>query len=149
MSLSYARDHNVGIHDHVPHRHLLDGDSGLHGRLLGLRDNDSARIRRGLRLARQPIDRATRIGLVGVIDVDVVHVEVPIRQHDVLATDVGVRVQVHARVLHPRGDHHNLGHVRRHLALEQGRVPRQHVLVMNLHRVLLIDNCGGVGTEKC
>lgn len=92
MSLRDARDNNVGIYDHMAHRLFLACDSGLYRCSLGLGDDDTTGIRRGLCLASESVDGATGVGLVGVIGVYVVHVEVSVGQYYVLAANVCVGV---------------------------------------------------------
>lgn len=83
----------------------------------------------------------TLVRCVGVVWTGICYIQVTVRQHIVLAAYVGVGVKMKPVVLYPGGDDDVIGNKTRHLAFQYGGVARNHVLIVHLNRILLIDNC--------
>lgn len=84
--------------------------------------------------------RSTLVRGVSIVWTGVRYIQVTVRQNVVLPADFSVGIEVEATVLYPCGDDDIVGNKARHLTLEHSRVSGDYVFIVNLSRILLIDN---------
>lgn len=77
-------------------------------------------LRRSMHL--QSMCRSALVRCVSIIWTGICYIQVAVRQHVILSTDVCVRIQMESIVLYPCGDYDVIGYEARYLAFQHGSI---------------------------